>query len=86
MTTEEADLVQHARHVDTIAAAVAKLFVRFGPQGLSPEALFEGAVKGGAVAIMTARELDAWEVAALLEDLADAFRDGGGSDEPAAKH
>lgn len=64
------------RQVDAVTAAVAKLLVKLGPAGFTPEAIFEGAVKGAAVQLIASRNLSTIDVADLLADVAEAFRDG----------
>lgn len=82
MTTEnEKPLADHAMSVQAIAEAVAKLMQRFGPMGVTPEAVFEGAVKGAAAMIVTTRELSLGEVADLLEGMADGFRREGAAND-----
>jgi hypothetical protein len=64
----------HDRQVEVVRDAVAKLFERFGPKGLLPEAVFEGSVKGGAIALIAGSNATADEVANLLETIAEGFR------------
>lgn len=63
---------KHERHAKAITKAMAGLITRFGAQGLTPEAVLEGAVKGGAV-VMISAGLRPSEFAALLHDLAREF-------------
>lgn len=65
----------HDRQVRAVTSAVARLVVRLGPQGFTPEAIFEGAVKGGAVALLSTTPTTALDVADLLKTLADGFAD-----------
>lgn len=65
----------HRRQVDAVMAAVAKLLPRLAGMNFTPEAIFEGACKGGAVAIMQGHKLTAPEVGDLFADLAEAFRE-----------
>lgn len=72
---DEIDQIElHDQQVNAVMAAVAKLLPRFEPAGFSPEAIFEGAVKGGAVALMTGSHVTADEVASLLETVGEGFR------------
>ena len=73
--TDEAALRVHESQVAAITRSVANLLPTFGPRGFTPEAIFEGAVKGAAVAMMAGRDVGAAEIAALLDDLAAAFRE-----------
>lgn len=63
----------HDRQVSAVTAAVAKLLVRLQPAGFTPEAIFEGAVKGGAVALLAGTPATADDVAKLLTDMAASF-------------
>jgi len=63
----------HDRQVSAVTDAVAKLLVRLQPAGFTPEAIFEGAVKGGAVALMARTPATAVGVANLLMDVARSF-------------
>lgn len=72
----EAD-APHDRQVKAVAAATAKLLVKLAPQGFTPEAIFEGAVKGAAVQMIAARDLSLGEAAELLDAVADGFRENG---------
>lgn len=72
----------HDRQVRAVTSAVAKLVVVLGPQGFSPEAIFEGAVKGGAVALLSSTPAGAADVAELLKTLGDEF---GALDKPALR-
>ena len=74
---DEIDTTQHDRQVAAVTDAVARLLPRLAGQRFTPEAIFEGAVRGGAVAIMAATPAGAADVAELLEAMADAFRDLG---------
>lgn len=65
----------HDRQVKAITAAVAKLGVQFGPQGFTPEAIFEGAVKGAAVQLIAATDCSGAEVASLLDQISAGLRD-----------
>lgn len=67
------DLEAHDRQVRAIAEATAKLLLRFGPGGFTPEAIFEGAVKGGASQLIAARGLEPGEVAELLQEMGRGF-------------
>ena len=73
MTNTAEDL--HARQVDAITAGVAKLLLRFGPHGFTPEAIFEGAVRGGAVALLSATPATAKDVGNLIVEIGESFFD-----------
>lgn len=62
----------HEKHARAITKAMAGLIARFGAMGLTPEAVLEGAVKGGAV-VMIAAGLRPSELASLLHELAAEF-------------
>lgn len=64
----------HDRQVRAVTSAVAKLLPALHGQGFTPEAIFEGAVKGGATALMAGTEASAEEVADLLETVGEGFR------------
>ena len=64
----------HDRQAAAVSHAVAKLLRVLEPQGFTPEAIFEGAVKGGAIALLSATEATSAEVADMLEAVGDAFR------------
>ncbi|RVA58213.1 hypothetical protein EN933_02260 [Mesorhizobium sp. M7A.F.Ca.US.001.01.1.1] len=70
---DENEMMLHSRQVDAVAAAVAKLLMR--PEGFTPEAIFEGAVRGGAVALLSATPATAVDVGRLLETMGQTFRD-----------
>lgn len=75
----------HARQVRAVTEAVAKLPVHLRDahgHEFTPEAVFEGAVKGAAVQLIAMTGCGAADVAALLADLAAAFEEGG-DDAPA---
>ena len=56
--------------------AIAKLSERFADT-FTPEAIFEGAVKGGAVVLLSCPAVAAADVADLLEAIATEFRQLG---------
>lgn len=62
----------HERTVVAVTEAVAGLMKQFGGRGLTPEACFEGAVKGAAV-VMIAHGLTPGQTAGLLTDFAGAL-------------
>lgn len=73
-TTETSEFAEHDAKVKIITEAVAALWPKFGPAGMPPEAIFEGAVKGAAVVLLSIGARPG-EVAGLLEDMAAGFRD-----------
>jgi hypothetical protein len=73
----EANLEIHNRQAAAVAEAVAKLLPKLHSQGFTPEAIFEGAVKGGATALLAGSAASAEDVAGLLEEMAVAFRNLG---------
>lgn len=77
----EAELELHRRQVAAVMTAVAKLLPKLAGRGFTPEAILEGAVKGGAVQLLAAHpDLSATDIAELLDDLALAFRDDNAPD------
>lgn len=64
----------HDRQVAAVTTAVAKLILKVGPLGFTPEAIFEGAVKGGAVLLLSTTSAKAADVAELLITLGEEFR------------
>lgn len=64
----------HDRQVSAVATSVAKLLERLSPAGFSPEAIFEGAVRGGVIALLAGTPATAADVASLLEAVGDRFR------------
>ena len=52
---KNAAIALHDQQVKAVTHAVAKLLVKTAPLGFTPEAIFEGAVRGGAVALMADR-------------------------------
>jgi hypothetical protein len=73
-TDQDIDSQNHDRQVHAVTAAVAKLLAHLGPSGFTPEAIFEGAVKGGAAALLAGTPATAGDVAALLETVGAEFR------------
>jgi hypothetical protein len=73
-------LTLHDRQAEAITKAVAKLFLHLAPQGYSPEAIFEGVVKGGAVAVLSATNADLNDVGKMLEIMAAEFIESGQSE------
>ena len=70
----DADLALHDRQARAIMEAVAELMPRFGPQGFTPEAVFEGAVKGAAVVLLRAGAAPK-DVARILEEMGGSLVD-----------
>lgn len=66
------ELDEHHRQVRAVMAAVAKLTTPASPMPCTPEAVFEGATKGAAVALLE-NGASADDVAGLLTDMAAAF-------------
>lgn len=73
MMTEE-QITLHDRQVEAVMNAVAKMAPMFQPMGFSPEAIFEGAIKGGAIALIGGAGASPENVAELLDGFAAAFR------------
>lgn len=69
---------RHDFEVRAVMAALAKLTTPAAPHPCQPEAVFEGAIKGAAVAIMAHSDATVTDVADLLENMADGFRDLAG--------
>lgn len=79
--SDDEKLALHDRQVRAVTNAVAKLLPALHGQGFTPEAIFEGAVKGGATALLAGNDdVNAATVADLLDDMADAFRNLGKPD------
>jgi hypothetical protein len=74
MMTDDEMIAEHDRNVKMVAEAVFGLVDRFAPRGMTPVAVFEGALKGAVVAMMVRQGDDADEIAELLEGAADAVR------------
>lgn len=74
---ETADEI-HDRQVLAVMAAVARLTTPAAPLQCSPEAVFEGALKGGVAAIMASSDATTGDIADLLETVAESFRDLAG--------
>lgn len=75
MTDNEADdFAAHDAKVKIIMDAVAGLWPKFGPHGMPPECIFEGAVRG-ASAVLLSLGMRPLGVADLLDDMAAGFRD-----------
>lgn len=73
---EDEDPIQtHDRQAKAITKAVAGLLTRFGPLGFTPEAIFEGAVRGGAVVLLGGTNASVSDVADLLSEVGNEFRD-----------
>jgi hypothetical protein len=71
---DEMLVAEHDRNVRIVAESVFGLVDRFAPQGMTPIAVFEGALKGAVIALMTRQGDDAAEIADLLDGAADAVR------------
>jgi hypothetical protein len=71
------ELKIHDRQVSAVTAGVAKLLEHLAPSGFSPEAIFEGAVRGGAIALLAGTPATAADIASLLEAVGDEFRNRG---------
>ena len=74
MNTIDDDHKLHDRQVRAVTSAAAKLLAHLGPAGFTPEAIFEGAVRGGAVALLAGSPATAGDVADLLETVGEEFR------------
>lgn len=72
--TDDEIVAAHDRHVVIVRDAVVSLVQRFGPSGLGPLAVLEGAVKGAVIALIAARMATIGEAADLLEEMADQCR------------
>jgi len=69
----EAEIEIHDKQVKAVMAACAKLLPKLEPLGFTAEAIFEGCVKGGAVAVM-ASGASSENVADMLAEMEEAFR------------
>lgn len=78
MTTEEIEAI-HARKVEVVQHSIVELLPKFAPDGMTAEAVAEGAIKAAAVVMLGERGASLDDVADMLEDFAKALRaDGGG--------
>lgn len=64
----------HKAAVDSIAKSVYEMLPAFAARGFTPEMIFEGAVKGAVVVMMTGRDATLFEAADLLDDFAEGLR------------
>lgn len=74
--SELEEIARHDRQADRVAAAVAALLERFGPAGLGPDAIAEGAIRGGVQVLIVAGATPG-EVVAVLRGMADAIEGAG---------
>lgn len=81
-TTDAQLLKIHERNVSIICDAVAALFPKFRDNGLAPIAIFEGSIKGAALALMAGDGATPAQVADLLQQAADRFRKIGADAKP----
>ncbi len=70
---DEQLLAIHDRNVSAVTDAVASLLPAFASRGMTPTAILEGAVKGAAVAMLTAGD-SLLDVADVLEEMAECIR------------
>lgn len=75
-------LAIHERNVHIVCDAVAALFPKFRDNGLAPIAIFEGAIKGGALALMAGDGTTPAQVADLLQQASTRFRAIGSDTKP----
>ena len=61
----------HDRQVAAVQSSVGQLPLR---TGFAAEAVFEGAVKGAAIALMAISDASADDVAGMLENIAESFK------------
>jgi len=73
MSDKSAGIDQHDRQVATIVNAVGRLAEQFAYAGLTPEAVFEGAIKGAAACLLAATPLTAAEVGALIIEIGESI-------------
>ncbi|NOT39304.1 MAG: hypothetical protein HOP13_02310 [Alphaproteobacteria bacterium] len=71
--TDDELMARHDRNVSVVTEAVAGLLPRFASKGMTPVCVFEGAIKGGTLALMATGSTPA-EVADLLEEAVDELR------------
>lgn len=71
---DEVEERRRAAQVDAIMRAVSELLPRFGPQGVPPEVIAEGAVKGAAVILMRGLGCTLFDVADVMDGFAEGFR------------
>ncbi|RUW26940.1 hypothetical protein [Mesorhizobium sp. M4B.F.Ca.ET.013.02.1.1] len=72
--TQTEDFTQHDANVKLIMEAVAGLWPKFGPKGMPPECIVEGAIRG-AGAVLLSLGAKPHDVAGILDDMAAGFRD-----------
>jgi hypothetical protein len=65
---------EHDAKVRIVTDAVASLWPQFGPRGMPPECIFEGAIRGVGAILLSLGAKPA-EIADLLDDMATGFRD-----------
>lgn len=71
---EIVDEAMHDRQVRAVMSAIAKLTTNAAPQQITSAAVFEGAIKGGAIAILANSNATADDIAEILENFANSFR------------
>lgn len=64
---------EHDRNVRLVAEAVFGLVAKFQPQGMTPVAVFEGAIRGGALAMALGNGETPQNIAESLEEIAAGF-------------
>lgn len=69
------EMALHIAQVRAVTAAVSKLSTNLAPIQFSPEAVLEGAVKGGAIALLAQADVTTDDVATVLDNLAQSFRE-----------
>lgn len=72
--TDDHVLAEHDRNVRIVAGAVYGLLGQFGPRGLAPLSILEGAVRGAAQAMLQGNHSTPEEVAEYLEGCAAGMR------------
>lgn len=73
--SENAEHEKHDRQARAVTDALVKLNTNLAPVQFSPEAIFEGAIKGGAVVLISRLGCSGEDIADLLTEMAEAFRD-----------
>jgi hypothetical protein len=72
--TDDQILEEHDRNVQTVAEAVFGLVDRFAPRGMTPLGVFEGAVRGAALAMALRQGDSPQAIADMLDTYAEGFR------------
>lgn len=72
--TDDQLIDQHDANVRKVAESVAGLVQKFAPHGMTPVAVFEGAIRGAALSMILHQGDTPQEVADMLDTFAAGFR------------